>query len=209
MYELNGEQYTLEQIQYAAGNLNLTIEEYIEKYGITESVKTSTTDLDASVENDQASDSALSSEDFSLDVPTEDKLFVPFIDNESKLNAEEETKLLLKEENNAAFKVLKDLYPDLYGGNGPTGMGFNNEYVSDQGEFTEIDLNENAKLRLSKGEMEARAYEEQKRQYYAENPEELTTEQSIINSLSNGMNQLAGVDDRAKWLWSYLGVINT
>ena len=36
MFELNGKQYTLEQIEQAAKESNLSVEEYIQKAGLTE-----------------------------------------------------------------------------------------------------------------------------------------------------------------------------
>ena len=206
MYELDGYEYSIEEIESAAAVLNMSIEDYIAKYELTEKAKNSTTDQDASVAVDQASDTELASVDGSLDVPTEAQAeanadvseFIPYKDNQSKNTAEEETKLQLKQENKAAREVLKSMYPDI----------FDVEVEDDQGEFIEIDPDENLDLRISAGEKKARAAREKERQYYAENPELLTESESMRNSLENGLNQLAGVDDRAKWLWAYMGVIN-
>jgi hypothetical protein len=91
MFELNGKEYSLEQIEAAASASNLSLDEYIKKAGLTtiEPGKTTPTTPDAVVEETAASDQPsmeLDSADISLDLskinlPQEDRDFLVGLQN--------------------------------------------------------------------------------------------------------------------------------
>ena len=58
---------------------------------------------------------------------------------------------------------------------------------------------------VSAEELKKRADQEAERQAIAKGEKKLTFEESVKNSASNFLLQLKGVDDRAKWLWAYVG----
>ena len=58
--------------------------------------------------------------------------------------------------------------------------------------------------RISADDKKQRDLREKERQYYADNPDKLSAKQSIFNSITNGLGQLSTIDDRAKWLGSYI-----
>ena len=83
MFELNGKEYSLEQVEAAASASNLSLDEYIKKAGLTtiEPVKTTPTTPDAVVEETAASDqpdTELPSEDTFLELPKKDNRVVEF-----------------------------------------------------------------------------------------------------------------------------------
>ena len=93
MYELDGYEYSIEEIESAAAGLGMSIDDYIAKYELTEKAKNSTTDQDASVGEEKVSNMEFQSVDGSLDVPTEAEAeanadvseFIPYKDNQSKI----------------------------------------------------------------------------------------------------------------------------
>ena len=56
-------------------------------------------------------------------------------------------------------------------------------------------------LKMSKAELDKKAEQEARQQRISTGQEELLASESIVNSFSNAMNQLEGVDDRAKYLF--------
>ena len=68
MFEYEGEQYTREEVQQAADSLNMSVEDYIEKYNILE-VKTTPQEAGAPVAEVAAPDMDFSLEDGSLEPP--------------------------------------------------------------------------------------------------------------------------------------------
>jgi len=173
---------------------------------LLEEGKTTPTDQDTSVDANEVSETTESpSEVGSLDVPTEAESdasetdFIPYNDPDSKFTAEKQVELELKQQNIAAKEIMQAMYPDMF----PTEEQ-GTQMKEDEGEFTDInEFEEN--LRVSAGELKAREIREKERQYYAENPEELTATQSAKNSLTNAFLQLSTVDDRAAWLYGYIG----
>ena len=173
---------------------------------LLEEGKTTPTDQDTSVDANEVSETTESpSEVGSLDVPTEAESdasetdFIPYNDPDSKFTAEKQVELELKQQNIAAKEIMQAMYPDMF----PTEEQ-ETQMKEDEGEFTGInEFEEN--LRVSAGELKAREIREKERQYYAENPEELTATQSAKNSLTNAFLQLSTVDDRAAWLYGYIG----
>ena len=58
--------------------------------------------------------------------------------------------------------------------------------------------------RISADDKKQRDLREKERQYYANNPDKLSAKQSVFNSITNSLGQLSTIDDRAKWLGSYI-----
>ena len=58
--------------------------------------------------------------------------------------------------------------------------------------------------RISADDKKQRDLREKERQYYVDNPDKLSAKQSVFNSIINGLGQLSTIDDRAKWLGSYV-----
>ena len=58
---------------------------------------------------------------------------------------------------------------------------------------------------VSAEELKKRADQEAERKAIAKGEKKLTFKESVKNSASNFLLQLKGVDDRAKWLWAYVG----
>ena len=73
MYELDGYEYSLQEVEEAAAGLNLSIEEYTNKYNMTKSAKQPTTGQDATVAAGTASSTDSDLENTSLESPVENK----------------------------------------------------------------------------------------------------------------------------------------
>ena len=74
----------------------------------------------------------------------------------------------------------------------------------DENQLTETTITKDA-TDVSKKELKKRADQEAERQAIASGEKKLTFEESVKNSAANFLLQLKGVDDRAKWLWAYVG----
>ena len=133
MFEFNNEEYTLEQIQAAAEQSNMTVDDYIKQYEIKEPGKTTPTSPGADVEETAAPDipnTELQSGDTSLDLPDpeeltlEEKRNVPFGTAQylhrnnkkfTKKNVEEAQAKLLADANKTFDERIEDLKNDILG----------------------------------------------------------------------------------------------
>ena len=166
-----------------------------------ESVKTTPVETDATAGEEIASDTELQSEDGSSDsigpseTPEPDTSFVPFESPEAAKTAKEEIEIFQKAENDAAratineYLTLKGIAPGEAGKN--------------EGEFTETSVFEEAQ-RISKSEKEAREKRKKTNEDIASGKTNQTATESSIASAENFLNQLAGVDDRAKFTFAWL-----
>ena len=73
----------------------------------------------------------------------------------------------------------------------------------DEGDLSPITEFEETQ-RISADDKKQRDLREKERQYYADNPDKLSAKQSVFNSITNSLGQLSTIDDRAKWLGSYI-----
>ena len=74
----------------------------------------------------------------------------------------------------------------------------------DDNQLTETTITKDA-TDVSKEELKKRADQEAERKAIASGEKKLTFKESVQNSAANFLLQLKGVDDRAKWLWAYVG----
>ena len=129
------------------------------------------------------------------ETPEASEDFIPFESPQAAKTIKEEIELLKKAENDAAkatideYLISKGITPGQAGKN--------------QGEFTEISIFEEAQ-RISKSEKEARKKRKKINQDIASGKIDQTATESIISSSENFLNQLAGVDDRAKFTFAWL-----
>ena len=62
--------------------------------------------------------------------------------------------------------------------------------------------------RMSKAELDKKAEQEARQKRIDTGQEQLSAGESILNSLGNAINQLEGVDDRAKYIWYFAGTFD-
>jgi len=210
MFEYKGSQFTLDQIEQRAKEKGLTLQEYLSanpeitevaKEKPIEEVKTTPVVPDAVAGEEIASDTVLPSDPGLSDLvgpsetPKVDTSFIPFESPEAAKTAEQEIEILKKAENDAAratineYLTLKGIKPG--------------EAGKDEGEFTEISVFEEAQ-RISKSEKEAREKRKKINKGIASGEIDQTAAESSIASAENFLNQLAGVDDRAKFTFAWL-----
>jgi len=232
MFEYEGSEYTLEEVTKAAEDKKLSVEDYVSKFNLKE-IKTEQpvgkpNDVvveDATVTSvpEQASESMeLEPVNYFLAPPSqilekgkfvstpegavyaekgeailaqpEEGAFAPIALEEVVITADQYKEREQQEENEAARNLIELT----------TGIPqLTEEEVlkrkEKEGELTSITEFEEAQ-RISSGEIAAR----EKRQEELLK-KDLGFKESVFNSLTNGLGQVAGVDDRAKWLVNYIG----
>jgi hypothetical protein len=232
MFEYEGSEYTLEEVTKAAEDKKLSVEDYVSKFNLKE-IKTEqpvekpsdvvVEDAAVTSEPEQASESMeLESVNYFLAPPSkilekgrfvstpegavyaekgeailaqpEEGVFAPIALEEVVITADQYKEREQQEENEAARKLIELT----------TGVPqLTEEQVLEQkekeGELTSITEFEEAQ-RISSGEIAAREKRQEERL-----KKDLGFQESVFNSLTNGLGQLAGVDDRAKWLVNYIG----
>jgi len=232
MFEYEGSEYTLEEVTKAAEDKKLSVEDYVSKFNLKE-IKTEqpvekpsdvvVKDAAVTSEPEQASESMeLESVNYFLAPPSkilekgrfvstpegavyaekgeailaqpEEGAFAPIALEEVVITADQYKEREQQEENEAARKLIELT----------TGVPqLTEEQVLEQkekeGELTSITEFEETQ-RISSGEIAAREKRQEERL-----KKDLGFQESVFNSLTNGLGQLAGVDDRAKWLVNYIG----
>jgi hypothetical protein len=232
MFEYEGSEYTLEEVTKAAEDKKLSVEDYVSKFNLKE-IKTEqpvgkpndvvVEDATVTSEPEQASESMeLEPVNYFLAPPSqilekgkfvstpegavyaekgeailaqpEEGAFAPIALEEVVITADQYKEREQQQENEAARNLIELT----------TGIPqLTEEEVLKQkekeGELTSITEFEEAQ-RISSGEIAAR----EKRQEELLK-KDLGFQESVFNSLTNGLGQLAGVDDRAKWLVNYIG----
>ena len=232
MFEYEGSEYTLEEVTKAAEDKKLSVEDYVSKFNLKE-IKTEqpvgkpndvvVEDATVTSEPEQASESMeLEPVNYFLAPPSqilekgkfvstpegavyaekgeailaqpEEGAFAPIALEEVVITANQYKEREQQEENEAAKKLIELT----------TGIPqLTEEQVLEQkekeGELTSITEFEEAQ-RISSGEIAAREKRQEERL-----KKDLGFQESVFNSLTNGLGQVAGVDDRAKWLVNYIG----
>ena len=205
MFKYEGQQYTKEEVEKAAKEKNLSVEDYIKKYNITQieepdPVKKSTTPPDAGVETDKASDMVSPSEDGSLEYTGAEPL------EEYKATGSEfidEGGAKLRQAGGGEFDPLQ------LEGVTVTAEQINNEIDTTStylaSDFIKLLSPAGRLLALNKASdagVEFLAGDSKKSQQMKN--EDIAVGRSIYNTLVNGINQFSGLDEQFGYMGAYI-----